>query len=278
MISRVGVLYHPRREDARHAAEQSLPVLARHGVRPTLLSAWEDEAVRKAMPEWQLCLVFGGDGTILRVSRIAAPFGVPQLGVNLGRLGFLSELQPHEVAERIPDYLDGRHAIEERTMLRATLYSEQLRADGPPPQFDALNEVLLARGALPRLVRVAISVDGAAVATFGGDGVLVATATGSTAYSLAAGGPVLAPNLRNMVLNTVCPHVARLSPLVLPPEAVVRLQVVGGLPAVLSMDGQIDVSVVSGDAVEIGVSPYVARFVRARPQAHFYEVIGRALR
>lgn len=278
MISRAGVLYHPRREDARVTAEEAVGILTRLGVEATLLPAWDDTAIRGAMPGWQLCLTCGGDGTILRTSRIAAPFGVPQLGINLGRLGFLSELQPDELASRLPSYVDGTHAIEERTMIRATLHSKQADGEQPLVQYDALNEVLVARGSLPRVVRVAIAIDGAPFTSFGGDGVLVATATGSTAYSLAAGGPVLAPTLPNMLLNTVCPHVARLSPLVLPPEAVVRLEVTGGLPAILSVDGQIDVSLLSGDAVEVAVSPFVARFLRARPPAHFYEVIGRVLR
>ncbi|MHB9090239.1 MAG: NAD(+)/NADH kinase, partial [Chloroflexota bacterium] len=145
-------------------------------------------------------------------------------------------------------------------------------------EFDALNEVLVARGALPRVVRVDVTIDGAPFNTVAGDGVLVATATGSTAYSLSAGGPVLEPRLRNLLLTAVCPHVARLGPVVLPAEAVVRMQIVGGNPAILSIDGQVDLAMASGDCVAVRISPYVARFVRARPPTHFYERVGHVLR
>jgi NAD+ kinase len=173
MISRVGVLYHPRRPDARASAEQAAGILAGLGVEATMLPAWDDEAIRSAMPDWQMCLTCGGDGTILRTSRIAAPFGVPQLGINLGRLGFLSELQPDELASRLPDYIDGGHTIEERAMIRGALRLMP-SADGEPPQpaahYDALNEILVARGVLPRVVRVAIEIDGAPFTSFGATG------------------------------------------------------------------------------------------------------------
>ncbi len=283
MIERVGVLFHPKRADAHAAAREAVAVLGRRGVTCSLLPAWEEEAIRAALSDWQLVITCGGDGTILRTTRLAAPLGVPQVGINLGRLGFLAELQPGEMAERLPAYLTGEFPVEERAMLRAVLLQagEQV-PEGPAGetanhQFDALNEVLVARGALPRVIKVKATVDGVDYNTFSGDGVLVATATGSTAYCMSAGGPVLAPTLRSVILQPVCPHVARPTALVLPPESEVLLEVGAGSPAILSIDGQVDLALGDGDRVHVSLSPYTARFVRARPLQHFYELVRRVL-
>ena len=283
MIKRVGVLYHPKRADALAVARQTAEILGRHGVACSLLPAWEEEAIRAALPDWDMVVTCGGDGTILRTTRLAAPLGVPQVGVNLGKLGFLSELQPAEVSERLPAYLSGVYSIEERAMLRATLHvaSEapaQREAGSSEHQFDALNEVLVARGALPRVITVKVAIDGVEYHTFSGDGLIVATATGSTAYSMAASGPVLTPTLRNMILNPVCPHSTRATKLVLPPDACVTVEIVAGSPAILSIDGHVDLALGNGDTIRVGLSPHVAKFIRARPLEHFYGVIGRTLR
>lgn len=282
MISRAGVLYHPKRDDTRLAAERATEILASHGVKATLLPAWDDEAIKAALPSWQLCITCGGDGTLLRTGRLAAPYAVPQLGINLGRLGFLAELQPEEMETRLPEYLNGDIPVEERSMLRATVRRHVDRAHGgahkPPQVFDALNEVLVGRSAVPRVVRVTIAIDGVPFTEVAGDGVLVATATGSTAYSMAAGGPVLWPVLRNLLLNAVCPHVGRFSPVVLAPTSHVEMEVTSGFPASVSIDGQVDVALADKDLVEVVLSPHTARFVRARPPAHFFGLIGRVFR
>jgi NAD+ kinase len=280
----LGVLYHPRREDARVVAHQAAEVLEKHGATVALLPAWDDEVIVTSMPEWQLVVTCGGDGTILRTTRLAAPLGVPQLGINVGRLGFLAELKPDELSEKLPLYLNGEYWIEKRSMLRATLLlsrgGQTVAAEpaGPGQQYDALNEALVARGALPRVIRVRVSIDGTEYSTFTGDGVMVTTPTGSTAYSLAAGGPVVAPQLGNLTLTAVCPHLARAVPLVLGSEAKIRLELLGGNAGILSIDGQVDVALGQGDAVEVSASPHVARFVRARSPGYFYELIGRVLR
>ncbi len=283
MIERVGVLFHPKRADAHAAAREAVKVLSQCGVTCSLLPAWDEEAIRAALPAWQMVITCGGDGTILRTTRLAAPLGVPQVGINLGRLGFLAELQPAEVAERLPSYLTGQYPIEERAMLRAILYQageplpEASAEETATHRFDALNEVLVTRGALPRMITVRVTVDGVDYNTFAGDGVLVATATGSTAYCMSAGGPVLAPSLRSVILQPVCPHVARPTALVLPPESQVILEVGAGFPAILSIDGQVDLALGDGDRVHVSLSPYTARFVRARPLEHFYQLVRRVL-
>ena len=281
MIRQVGVLYHPKRADAYAVACQAVDLLSSQGLGSALLSAWEDEQIAAALPDWQLVITCGGDGTILRTTRLAASAGVPQLGVNLGRLGFLAELQPSELAERLPAYLDGKCWIEERAMLRATLVTVAdagRRDEHVERVFDALNEVLVTRGALPRTICVGVKINGVVYNKFSGDGVMVATATGSTAYSLSAGGPVLTPDQRNMVLTPLCPHVARATPLVLPPQTEVTLELSASYPSILSIDGQVDLALLDGDVVHVRLSPNVARFLRARSPGYFYELIGRVLR
>ncbi|MHB1131441.1 MAG: NAD(+)/NADH kinase [Chloroflexota bacterium] len=276
----VGVLFHPTRADAVHVAKRAAQVLEQHGARTQLLAARDDPALTAALPNWQLVVTCGGDGTILRVTRWAAPLGIPVLGINVGRLGFLAELKPDDMVEKLPIYINGERWVEERSMLRCDF--QPLNAatgnHSDAQQFDALNEVLLTRGVLPRVVRIKVAVDGKDYATYGGDGVLVATATGSTAYSLSAGGPVLSPCLRDLVLTPVCPHAARGTPLVLPAESRIRLEMLAGYPGVLSIDGQADLQLAEGDVVEVYTSPHVARFVRSRSDGYFYELVGRVLR
>ncbi len=285
MTNFVGVVYHPKREDAREVARQAAEIIGRQGANVVTLPAWDDEAILAALPGWQLVVTCGGDGTILRTTRLAAPSGVPQLGINVGRLGFLAELKPEEMADKLPLYLKGEYWLEQRSMVRATLWlangQATLAADiaaSPGQQFDALNEVLLTRSGLPRVIRVKVAIDGVTYTTLVGDGVMLATPTGSTAYSLAAGGPVVSPQVADLILTAVCPHPVRSVPLVLPPTSKVTLQIVGAQPAMLSIDGQVDIAVGAGDLIEVSASPFVARFVRARSPGYFYELIGRTLR
>lgn len=278
MIQKVGVLYNPKRQNAHSLAHQIANLAGQLGASSTILPAWDEDAIRRVLPEWQLVITCGGDGTILRMTRLAAPLGIPQLGINLGNLGFLAEIQPDEIEERLPAYFDNECWIEERAMLSAEVRSANSTGQRPDAQFDALNDVLVARASHPRIIRVRVMIDDIEYGVLNGDGVIVATATGSTAYALAAGGPVLAPTLRSPVLVPVCVHVTRAVPLVLPPEASVSLQVVSGFPAIMSIDGQIDRPLTEGDEVSVKLSPHTARFLRAKKPDHFYSVLGRILR
>ena len=281
MLQHIGVLYHPKRADALDVARKAAASLRAAGVETTLLPAWDEDAILKALPSWQIVVTCGGDGTILRSTRLAAPLGVPQLGINLGRLGFLAELKPEEVADRLPSVANGEYWIEERAMLRATILSPSTGGGTPRAanerQFDALNEVLMARGPLPRVIRFKVAIDGIGYKEYSADGVVVATATGSTAYSLSAGGPVLSPESKNLVFTPICPHVLGARSLVLRQKSVVTLEMVAGFPGILSVDGQIDVELTDGEVVQVTASPYTARFVRTRSPGYFYELIGRVL-
>jgi NAD+ kinase len=206
---------------------------------------------------------------MLRVARLAAPFGIPILGVNLGKLGFLAELAPEHVEALLPGILAGNYWIEARIMLAAELHAGGNLAG----RFDCLNEVVVARRHLARVVQVAAILDGRQLTTYTADGVLVATPTGSTAYSLAAGGPILHPEVRNLVLTPISAFLSMRSPLVLPETTEVRLTVTTDHEAGASFDGQSDVELHSGDAVVIRVGPHTARFVRVQERAYFYHTL-----
>ena len=258
----VGILYHPKIAAAGGLAEELANFLPSIDAAVWLCSAWEEEQARSQIEGTDLLLSIGGDGTILRAARAALSHSVPIVGINLGRLGFMTELGPDEARDKLPHYLRGEGWIDERAMLEVQF------ADGG--QYHALNDVFVGRAAIPRLVNVETSIDGALLTTYRADGVILCTATGSTGYSLAAGGPVLCPQAKEIVLNPLSPHLAFANALVLPSTAVIELRVHTTHGAMVSVDGQVNVDLENGDSVRVRLSPNVARFLRAQPASHFY--------
>ena len=217
----------------------------------------------------------GGDGTILRAVRIAAPHSIPIIGVNLGRVGFMTELSADEAAEKIPSYLDGSRRVEERLMLRATV--ETAEGESKAASIDALNDVVVSRGAVPRLLDIDVRVDGVRLITYRADGVIIATATGSTGYALSAGGPIMYPEARDILVQPLAAHMSLQSGIVVPGESEVRLSVDAPSEHVLTIDGHTDTELSEGDVVRVERSPYVARFLRADPPAASYSSLTRKL-
>ena len=222
-----------------------------------------------------LVITVGGDGTILRAVNFTGPAGIPIVGINMGRLGFMTELQVDEAMERLPFYFNGESRLDERNMLQATVIrANGGGADGP---YHALNDVVLTRGAVSRVVTVSGTIDGAPVATFRADGVIVSTATGSTGYNLAVGGPILDPESDSIVLKTVAAHMGLSAAMVLKPSSEVGLTLDGYEPAILAVDGIIDHPIDLGDRVEVKQSPHKARFLRAHPSSYFFSTLTRRL-
>jgi len=216
-----------------------------------------------------MIVALGGDGTMLRIGCIAAPHAVPVLGVNLGRLGFLAEVQPDEWPATLARVMAGDYWLEERMMLRAGL-----ERDGVELQvLDVLNEVFVGRGATGRPVRIEVRIDGGLLATYLADGLIVATPTGSTAYALAAGGPILPPELKNILLVAVAPHLIIDRPVVLDEGTTVDLRVATPQRVILSADGHDPIPLENGDHVRVQSSPYVCRFVRVQPKSYFYRTL-----
>jgi len=279
-LKKIGCIYHPKLSDelGRRVAEQLVAIAGKHVAETWLASAWDEETTRERVPGTDLLITVGGDGTVLRAARAVVPHGPLLLGVNMGRLGFLTELDAASALERLPEVINGRGRIEERSMLHAEIVSQGSSAgDERPGRHDALNDVVIGRVTLGRTVQASVRVDGVTAADFRADGVIVATATGSTAYSLSAGGPVLPPESREILLTPLAPHLVPNNSLVLPEHAVVEVQLAAGQQATFSVDGERDLDLMSGETVRVTISPHRARFVRLGPPAQFYERLSRRL-
>lgn len=229
-----------------------------------------DEGLRRRIKknEFDLLIVVGGDGTVLRAAHLCAPSGVPILGVNRGRVGFLFQIETREWRGMLELLLAGKGWIENRMMLRA----EHLRAGEPMGSWYALNDAVVSRGQLVRPVQVTASVDDLFLTTYVADGLIVATPTGSTAYALAAGGPILPPELRNILLVPIAPHLSVDRALVLSEGATVVISIQSD-NAVLSVDGQPPVALSEDDRVSIRAAEYTSRFVRFGDPGYFYRTI-----
>jgi len=268
---KVGILFQPKIATAEDLARQLAKVVGDLGVAVWVCSAWEEDRAREQAGETELVISLGGDGTILRAARVASPLSIPILGVNLGRLGFMTELRPDDALSRVPAFVKGEGWGEERAMLQAELVSSDM------PPFHALNDVVVGRGERCRLIRVKAIADGELVTTYKCDGLILATATGSTGYSLAAGGPMLHPLAREILLQPIAAHLSLGTALVLPSEATVELEVRTTHQATLSIDGQIEVPLSDGAVVRVKRSPHITRLMRTQRSTFFYETLMQKL-
>ncbi len=221
-----------------------------------------------------LIVTAGGDGTIIRVNRLASPYSIPIVGINMGRVGFMAELSVESAAERLTQYIEGGVRTEERLMLQAEVAA---RSNGETRIVaHALNEAIV-RGTLPRLLDVEVTIDGVKLATYRADGVIVSTPTGSTGYALSAGGPVLQPESKVLLIQPLAAHISLQTGLVVPDNCTVELAVVGNRGALISVDNLTNAVLDPNDKVVIRRSPYIASFLRADPPSAFYSTLTRRL-
>ena len=226
-----------------------------------------DTLPREVQGALMVC-VFGGDGTMLRAARQIAPLGLPLLGVNLGRLGFLTGTSTDELDGTIAEIVAGRYECEDRTILEVdvtrdgrTLYAGT-----------ALNDVVVARGAQVRAIHVDVRIDGEPFTVYWADGIIVATATGSTAYAMSVGGPLMLPSAQDMVIVPIAPHISFGNAVVLHPDQRVSLDVLDE-PSRISVDGQEEHDLRVGDHIEVRRSGLVARFVRTSTMRPFLRLL-----
>jgi NAD+ kinase len=226
-----------------------------------------DEGLRRRVKngDFDVLIAVGGDGTMLRAGHLCAPFGVPILGIKLGRLGFLMQVESDEWREMLDRLFKGEAWIEHRMMLAA----EHVRSDETLAHWQALNEVVVGRGMTLRPVRLAASVDGRLLTTFVCDGLIASTATGSTAYALAAGGPILPPDLRNILLVPIAPHLSMERAVVLAEGSSISF-IVKSENTVVSVDGQPSTPLEEDDHVDVRAAEFAAQFVRFGDPGYFY--------
>lgn len=213
-----------------------------------------------------MLLAVGGDGTMLRVGRVGARVGCPVLGFNLGRVGFLPQVPELEWQGALDRVLAGDFDLERRMLV----FGEGIRDGEVLAGYHALNEIVVTRGALARPLRLETEVDGAALANYVADGLIISTATGSTAYALAAGGPILPPTLRNLVVTPVSPYLSVGRAVVLAEGCTITITVRTDHQAILSADGQTEIEVLDGDCVRVRASERNCDFVRLQPPTYFF--------
>lgn len=271
------VLYVSRRAGCAELALACAEILRACRVRVTAPFEYCAENVREALgaqPETaalegaDVAVVIGGDGSILRAAHALAPRGVPILGVNMGRIGFMSELEPSEL-DAIAAMCRGAYEMEERMMLRTTVR----RAGKTVLDAHSLNDVTVNRAENNKLIELDIWSDAQFISKFRADGVIVATPTGSTAYSMSAGGPIIEPTLHNMTITPICAQGLYAKSFVLAPNRRVSLKIADGhRGALLTPDGQKGLRVSAGDEIVVSQSPYVTRLVRIKGKS-VYEII-----
>ena len=272
-VRRVGLVVNPKIEAARKVAAQAARILqanAAEGVECPDALGPETWSTADGL---DMVFAFGGDGTILRAARIAVPLHIPLFGINLGRVGFLSEIGPEAMGEKIPQVLAGHYWIERRSMLHAELWRHGERVHA----FDALNDVVASRASLSRVVDCTLMVNGQKVTTYVADGVVLATPTGSTAYSLAAGGPILHPELRSILVTPIAPYLTIVHSLILPDDSQIELDIRTDDASYLTVDGQLHVPLENGDAIRITTSPTPCLFARLQPRSYFAATLTQRL-
>jgi len=267
-VKRIGILYHPELEKAKALVAELEELLSTRKISCWHCSAWDEDEARRQVAGSDLILSIGGDGTILHSARAIIPRSVPLMGINLGQLGFIAELNAAEALSRLPGVINGEGWLDDRAMLEADVDGKSLHA---------LNDVVL-RSSIARLIPITAKIDGEELTTYPADGVVVASATGSTGYSLAVGGPVLHPQSRQMILTPIACHLGLNRALVLSPESVVELSIDEGGKATFSLDGQVNLPFKEGQTATVKISPHATHFLRIHPPAYFYSTLWQKLK
>jgi NAD+ kinase len=283
MMRTIGLAPNPQKKEAVQLASELADWLAEHGARAVLAEevAAEIGKIHLGASEEQVVgadvlMVLGGDGTMLRYSRLTAPRGTPMIGVNFGQYGFITEIHPKEAKTALRRILDGDYVVSQRVVLKATV----TRAGGQMGSYYALNDAVVSKGPAARMLALHTFLNGKFIVTYSADGIIVATPTGSTAYSLSAGGPVVHPDVSVLVITPICPHTMNARSLVVPDGEVVKIA--GDCNAdspnmVLTTDGQVAEHLTCNDQVEIEKADFTARLIQLEPQS-FYDKLQTRLR
>ncbi|HLZ13375.1 MAG TPA: NAD(+)/NADH kinase [Candidatus Acidoferrum sp.] len=281
-IKTIGIISRPRRVDVSAIVPSLLQWLAARNIQ-----APYDQETASSLPagapgktraelaaESDLLLVLGGDGTLLSAAREAAPRGIPILPINLGSLGFLTSFTLQELYPALEETLAGHLAASERVMLHAALIRDAKTLDDQR----VLNEVVINKGALARMIEVRLTIDADFVCRYRADGLIVATPTGSTAYSLSAGGPIVHPNVESLIITPICPHTLSDRPIVVDDKCCVEMSLAGPAESVyLTLDGQKGIPMQSGDKVRIFRAEERLKLIQPKRKS-YYEILRSKLK
>ncbi len=264
------MLAHPSRPDTHPIAREIAKILCDRDIDNWVYTVWNEATVKQDVAAADIVMAIGGDGAMLRAGRVCAEHGVPVLGINMGWLGFLTEIEkPAHCPNGLDQLLTGDYWIENRMMLQATLLEDKSREIGC---FHALNDVLISGSVFGRMVQLAAYIDKHWATTYNADALILSTPTGSTAYALATGGPILPPELRNILMVPMAPHLSMNRPIVLSRGAVVDIEPTqeNRHPVVLTVDGKVEAELRENQHVRITSAEPVSRFVRLRERNYFY--------
>lgn len=271
VVRRIGFAYNPTKEDAVELSARATGWCARRDIESWAMASGDTDALLAALPGVDVLVVLGGDGTFLRAARAVAEVHVPIVGVNLGKIGFLSKAEAHELEELLGRIVDGRFRLEPRMALRGAIQGET--GGAARRTFIALNDVVIARGALARVVHLDVEIGPSHLATFIADGLVVASPTGSTGYSFSAGGPILDPLSRNLIVTPIAAYLSALGSVVVSPDQVVRCRVLEAHEALVSIDGREDFPVEVGDAVTVAALEHPVRFLEPEGAVPFWDLL-----
>lgn len=269
-IKRIGVLAHPTRSDTHPVAREIAATLCQRGIENWVYADWNEDSVERDVACADVVMAIGGDGAMLRAARVCALHKVPVLGINMGWLGFLTEIEkPAAFQAGLDKLLAGEYWIEKRMMLEATVLEDKGRAIA---SFRALNDVVISGSVFGRMVQIATYIDKHWATTYNADALILSTPTGSTAYALATGGPILPPELRNILLAPMAPHLSMDRPIVLAQGAVVDIEPTreNRHPVVLTVDGRVAAELESNQHICVRSAAPESLFVRLRDRNYFY--------
>jgi NAD+ kinase len=270
-VTRIGFAYNPTNEAAVELRERAAGWCRVRGLAHWAAQAGDLETLLAELPSTDVVVVLGGDGTFLRVARAVAEVDVPILGVNLGKIGFLSKVEAHELEDVLGRITGGEYVIDERMALDAVILPGGRPGSGE--RHVALNDIVVARGALARVCRLDVAIGASHLATFIADGLVVASPTGSTGYSFSAGGPIVDPLSRNLIVTPIAGYLSAIRSVVVSPRQTVRCRIVDANEALVSIDGREDVPVAIGDVVEVRAVERSIRLVEPRGAVPFWDLL-----
>jgi len=278
----IGIISRPRRSNLSEVVPSLLPWLEDRGIHvvydqetaTSLSEPSEGRSREQVAAASDLLLVLGGDGTLLAAARVAAPRGIPILPINMGSLGFLTSFMLEELYPALEDILAGRLTISERVMLHAELE----RGDKILDKQTVLNEVVINKGALARMIELELSIDNDFVCRYRADGLIVASPTGSTAYSLSAGGPIVHPSVESFIITPICPHTLSDRPVVVGDTSIIEVKLSAGTESVfLTLDGQKGIPLQATDRVRISRAQQLLKLIQT-PNKSYFEILRNKLK
>lgn len=278
-MNRVGIVFNATNPLAVALHEQALAWCQVNGLEVWASPAADPARVRAQLPDTEVLLILGGDGTLLRAVSAVAEADVPLLGINTGKVGFLAKAEAEQLVEVLEKVRAGAFEVEARMALEATIVPGTVASGSAtatqPGRYVALNDAAIVRGSQARLIRVDVSIDETHLATYQADGLVVATPTGSTGYSFSAGGPIVDPSSRNLVVTPIAAYLAGIRSVVVSPRHVVTVRVEAAHDVLVSIDGQTDLPLAVGDSVRVRARERPVRFVQPHGTPSFWDLLRR---